>query len=50
MEKLYKKTKDKKKKKDDDDDDDDNNDGGLLIPLIELVAGLFPRLAKGGSS
>jgi len=36
--------KDKKKKDDDSDDDDDGH--GLLMPIVELVAGLFPRVAK----
>ena len=45
--------KDKKKKNkkdeedDDDDDDDDNKGGGLMMPVIEFVKGLMPKLAKG---
>jgi len=36
----------KKQQEEEDDDDDDDSGGGLLIPLIEWVGGLIPRLAK----
>ena len=45
-----KKKKKDKDKDDDDDDDDDDRSGGLLIPIVELVAGLFPKVAKSGSA
>jgi len=38
--------KNKDKDSDSDDSDDDDDGGGLLIPIIELVAGLFPRIPK----
>jgi hypothetical protein len=34
---------------DDNSDDDDDRNGGLLIPVVELVKGLFPRLFRGPS-
>ena len=36
----------KNEKQEESDDDDDEGGGGLLIPLIEWVGGLIPRLAK----
>ena len=36
----------KKHQEEEDDSDDDDSSGGLLIPLIEWVGGLIPRLAK----
>jgi len=41
-----KRRKKNKDKDSDDSDDDDDDGGGLLIPIIELVAGLFPRIPK----
>jgi len=38
--------KDKNKSDEESDDDDDSGGGGLLIPLIEWVGGLIPRLVK----
>jgi len=38
--------KKKEKENDEEDDDDEGGGGGLLIPLIEWVGGLIPRLVK----
>lgn len=37
---------DKDKDSDSDTDNDDDKRGGILMPIYELIKGIFPRLAK----